>query len=101
MPDERPFDHRPVLLDRVVELLSAVPEGLFVDATVGGGGHAEAVLDAHPGSGSWGSTATTGRSGPPAAAWSGSAIGWRSCGARSPHSTSWSVNGPGKEQVQC
>ncbi len=39
----------PVLLDRVVELLSVVPDGLFVDATLGGAGHAAALLDAHPG----------------------------------------------------
>jgi 16S rRNA (cytosine1402-N4)-methyltransferase len=43
------FHHVPVLVDRVVELLRVVPGGLYVDATVGGGGHAEAVLDAHPG----------------------------------------------------
>jgi 16S rRNA (cytosine1402-N4)-methyltransferase len=43
------FQHVPVLLDRVVELLRVVPDGLYVDATLGGGGHAEAVLDAHPG----------------------------------------------------
>ena len=39
----------PVLLDRVVELLSVVPDGLFVDATLGGAGHAAALLEAHPG----------------------------------------------------
>lgn len=44
-----PFDHTPVLLARVVDLLREVPGGTFVDLTVGGGGHAEAVLDAHPG----------------------------------------------------
>ena len=50
MSDEhRDFEHEPVLLDRVVELFSAVPDGLYVDATLGGGGHAEAVLRAHPG----------------------------------------------------
>ena len=48
MPDDA-FVHVPVLLDLVVELLAPVPDGLFVDATLGGGGHAEAVLDAHPG----------------------------------------------------
>lgn len=46
LPD---FLHRPVMVDRVVEILTAVPDGLFVDATLGGGGHAEAVLAAHPG----------------------------------------------------
>jgi 16S rRNA (cytosine1402-N4)-methyltransferase len=42
------FRHEPVLRDRVVELLSVVPAGLVVDATVGGGGHAAALLDAAP-----------------------------------------------------
>lgn len=48
-PGPAPFTHVPVLLDRVVELLSAVPDGLLVDATLGGGGHAAALLEAHPG----------------------------------------------------
>lgn len=43
------FVHAPVMVDLVVELLSVVPDGIFVDATLGGGGHAEAVLEAHPG----------------------------------------------------
>lgn len=43
------FVHRPVMADEVVALLAGVPPGLFVDATVGGGGHAAAVLAAHPG----------------------------------------------------
>ncbi|MFM7510034.1 MAG: 16S rRNA (cytosine(1402)-N(4))-methyltransferase RsmH [Actinomycetota bacterium] len=47
--DDESFHHVPVLLDRVVELLAAVPDGRFVDATLGGGGHAAAVLAAHPG----------------------------------------------------
>jgi 16S rRNA (cytosine1402-N4)-methyltransferase len=42
------FVHRPVLVDLVVELFAPVPEGVVVDATLGGGGHAEALLDAHP-----------------------------------------------------
>jgi 16S rRNA (cytosine1402-N4)-methyltransferase len=42
------FAHRPVLLDLVVELFGPVPPGVVVDATLGGGGHAEALLDAHP-----------------------------------------------------
>ncbi len=46
---DRSFEHVPVLLDRVVELLSDVPDGWFVDATLGGGGHAAAVLRANPG----------------------------------------------------
>ena len=47
--DDEPFVHVPVLVDRVVELLAVVPDGRFVDATLGGGGHAAAVLAAHPG----------------------------------------------------
>lgn len=43
------FVHVPVLLDRVVDLFGEVPPGLYVDATLGGGGHAEAVLSANPG----------------------------------------------------
>lgn len=46
LPD---FVHVPVLLDRVVELFRDVPPGLYVDATLGGGGHAAAVLAANPG----------------------------------------------------
>lgn len=43
------FSHVPVLLDRVVELFRDVAPGLYVDATLGGGGHAAAVLAANPG----------------------------------------------------
>jgi 16S rRNA (cytosine1402-N4)-methyltransferase len=43
-----PFAHQPVLVDLVVELFAPVPPGVVVDATVGGGGHAAALLDAHP-----------------------------------------------------
>jgi 16S rRNA (cytosine1402-N4)-methyltransferase len=48
-PRSPDFHHVPVLRDLVVEILSPVPDGLYVDATLGGGGHAEAVLGAHPG----------------------------------------------------
>lgn len=37
------------MLDEIVELARPLPEGTFLDATVGGGGHAEGVLDANPG----------------------------------------------------
>ena len=43
------FAHRPVMVDEVVALLADVPAGVFVDATLGAGGHACAVLAAHPG----------------------------------------------------
>ena len=42
-------EHLPVLTDRVVELLAPVGPGLLVDATVGLGGHAGALLRAEPG----------------------------------------------------
>ena len=42
------FRHQPVMVDEVVDLLRPVPPGLIVDATVGGGGHARALLEALP-----------------------------------------------------
>ena len=42
------FRHQPVLLQLVVDLFTPVPPGVVVDATVGGGGHAAALLEAHP-----------------------------------------------------
>lgn len=42
------FAHQPVMQAEVVDLLGPVPPGLVVDATVGGGGHAAALLHAHP-----------------------------------------------------
>ena len=43
------FEHIPVLRDEVVSLFASVPPGVLVDATVGGGGHAAALLEAYPG----------------------------------------------------
>ncbi len=37
--------HEPVLVREVVELLAGAPAGVVVDATLGGGGHAEAILE--------------------------------------------------------
>ncbi len=45
---EPAFHHLPVLIRDVVDLFGPVPPGVVVDATVGGGGHAEALLDAYP-----------------------------------------------------
>jgi 16S rRNA (cytosine1402-N4)-methyltransferase len=42
------YSHQPVMAREVVELLAPVPAGLVVDATVGGGGHARAVLESRP-----------------------------------------------------
>jgi 16S rRNA (cytosine1402-N4)-methyltransferase len=44
-----PFHHIPVLRDEVVSLFAPVPAGVLVDATVGGGGHSAALLEAHEG----------------------------------------------------
>jgi 16S rRNA (cytosine1402-N4)-methyltransferase len=43
----RPFEHAPVMVDEIVALFDQVPEGWVVDATLGGAGHATALLDAH------------------------------------------------------
>jgi 16S rRNA (cytosine1402-N4)-methyltransferase len=42
------FRHRPVLVDKIVELFTPVPAGWVVDATVGGAGHAAALLEQLP-----------------------------------------------------
>jgi 16S rRNA (cytosine1402-N4)-methyltransferase len=42
------FLHVPVMAAEVTEILSPVPTGLVVDATVGGGGHSGALLAARP-----------------------------------------------------
>jgi len=38
--------HLPVLYEQVLELLAPVPGGLYIDATVGSGGHAWGILEA-------------------------------------------------------
>src|SRR5918911_3788513 len=40
--------HRPVLLDETIKLLEPNKGGLFVDGTLGLGGHSEAILGASP-----------------------------------------------------
>ena len=40
--------HRPVLLNETLDLLKAGRSGLFVDGTVGLGGHSEAILESSP-----------------------------------------------------
>jgi 16S rRNA (cytosine1402-N4)-methyltransferase len=39
------FDHDPVMRDAIVDTFRLVPSGVVLDATLGGGGHAEAILD--------------------------------------------------------
>ncbi|MGI6697334.1 MAG: 16S rRNA (cytosine(1402)-N(4))-methyltransferase RsmH [Clostridia bacterium] len=38
------FEHRTVLLDRTIEYLKVVPDGVYVDCTLGGGGHSLEIL---------------------------------------------------------
>ena len=44
---EEDFEHQPVMVVEVTDLLGPVPPGPVVDATVGAGGHARALLEAH------------------------------------------------------
>jgi len=46
--DPPDFEHRPVMVAEVVDALQGAPPGTVLDATVGGGGHAEAILEARP-----------------------------------------------------
>lgn len=45
-PDPSSFAHTPVLRDEIVALVAPLPAGVFVDATLGGAGHAAAILEA-------------------------------------------------------
>jgi len=47
-PQEPTYSHEPVLAEEVVSLLAAAPPGVVVDATLGGGGHASALLEVDP-----------------------------------------------------
>ena len=46
-----PFSHVPVLADAVLDAAQQIPrpDGLLIDATLGGGGHSALLLDQHPG----------------------------------------------------
>jgi 16S rRNA (cytosine1402-N4)-methyltransferase len=37
--------HQPVLVEEVTEFLNVQPDGVYIDATLGGGGHAQAILE--------------------------------------------------------
>ena len=43
----RVFAHEPVMLAEVLAVLATIEGGVVVDATVGGGGHSHAILEAH------------------------------------------------------
>ncbi len=43
------FPHEPVMAAEVVDLLATVPDGLVVDATLGGAGHGRAILESRAG----------------------------------------------------
>mgnify|MGYP006286787265 CR=1 FL=1 len=47
MDGDPQFAHRPVMLDEVVATFATVPAGTVIDATLGGGAHAAALLTAH------------------------------------------------------
>ncbi|MEW6325216.1 MAG: 16S rRNA (cytosine(1402)-N(4))-methyltransferase RsmH [Nitrospirota bacterium] len=43
--------HRPVMVTEILSVLRPAPTGVYIDATIGEGGHAEAILDASAPSG--------------------------------------------------
>ncbi|MEO6124626.1 MAG: 16S rRNA (cytosine(1402)-N(4))-methyltransferase RsmH [Ilumatobacteraceae bacterium] len=42
------FRHLPVMVNEITAAFATVPAGFVLDATLGGGGHSERILDAHP-----------------------------------------------------
>ncbi len=40
-----PFHHQPVMVDEITKVFESVPSGVVLDATLGGGGHAERLLE--------------------------------------------------------
>jgi 16S rRNA (cytosine1402-N4)-methyltransferase len=48
MTSPEPFHHLPVMVGEITALFEHVPPGVVLDATLGGGGHANALLDAWP-----------------------------------------------------
>ena len=46
--DDEVFHHQPVMASEIVAVFATVPAGIILDATLGGGGHSELILDAYP-----------------------------------------------------
>lgn len=46
--DDEVFHHQPVMAAEIVAVFATVPAGIILDATLGGGGHSELILDAYP-----------------------------------------------------
>lgn len=42
------FSHQPVMFEEVMEVFIPITSGLFVDCTLGGGGHSEGFLSTGP-----------------------------------------------------
>ncbi len=40
--------HTPIMVEEVLECLNGLSIGIFLDGTLGAGGHARAILEAHP-----------------------------------------------------
>ena len=47
-PQSADFHHLPVMAAEIVAVFAEVTNGVVLDATLGGGGHAEMLLEAHP-----------------------------------------------------
>ncbi len=45
MASDSSFAHRPVMEQEILEIMDAVPAGVVLDATLGAGGHSEAILN--------------------------------------------------------
>ncbi len=44
MTDDVTYPHKPVMVNEVIEFLIHNPDGIYVDATAGSGGHSEAII---------------------------------------------------------
>lgn len=49
MTGDTTFEHRPVMLDEILAVFDEATDGVLLDATVGGAGHATALARSHPG----------------------------------------------------